>query len=223
MSGTPPSPIPGSDGALRYFGFQVDLLLIHGGASIGSLHQTNIWRTDMSILDSLNLSEVSKKSESATPLMAQRRKMIVALDEQIAGAQAELQGQHYVRNVVKKVVNAETGLKHRINAERPLRKFWWKSSSGILLELRFAGRPLLLANKPSVVVGDPSNLVPILEQVRAAVAAGELDDALRAAAEGRKRPGKKTGRPVGNGPQVQPITADHTSTPQAKSVVKSMK
>ena len=177
----------------------------------------------MSILDSLNLSEVSKRFESATPQMAQRRKMIVALDEQIAGAQAELQGQQHVRNVVKTVVNADTGLKQRITAERPLRKFWWKSSAGILLELRFAGRPLLLANKPSVVVGDPSNLVPILEQVRAAVAAGELDDALRAAAEGRKRPGKKTGRPVGNGAQVPPITAEQPSTSPAKSVVKPIK
>ena len=177
----------------------------------------------MSILDSLNLSEVSKRFESATPQMAQRRKMIVALDEQIAGAQAELQGQQHVRNVVKTVVNADTGLKQRITAERPLRKFWWKSSAGILLELRFAGRPLLLANKPSVVVGDPSNLVPILEQVRAAVAAGELDDALRAAAEGRKRPGKKTGRPVGNSAQVPPISAEQPSTSPAKSVVKPIK
>ena len=61
----------------------------------------------MSILASLNLSEVSKKSESTTPHLNLRRKMVMAIDEQIAGATAEAAGQHFSKTVEKVVKNAE--------------------------------------------------------------------------------------------------------------------
>ena len=48
-------------------------------------------------------------------------------------------------------------------------------------------RAIKIGTGNSIIVGQPSNLVPTLETVRQAVMAGELDDALKAASDGRKR------------------------------------
>lgn len=162
----------------------------------------------MSILESLTLSEISKKAENTLPHMVNRRKMIAALDEQIGGATAEATGQHFTRSV-EKWVKTENGGKERRTVERPLRKMYWRSSQGLILELKFAAKSVKIGVSNSILVGDISNLVPVLEKVKQAVAAGELDDALKVAAAGRKRPvrAKKDGKPLGNGataPAVQP-------------------
>jgi hypothetical protein len=168
----------------------------------------------MSILESLVLSEISKKAENTLPHMVNRRKMIVALDEQIAGATAEASGQHFSRSV-EKWVKTENGGKERRTVERPLRKMWWKSADGIMLELKFALKPVKIGtgNRSSIVVGSIDNLVPVLEKVKQAVIAGELDGALKAAAERRKRPVrvKKDGKPVGNGAAASTVQPTPTA------------
>ena len=144
----------------------------------------------MSILASLTLSEVSKKSENTTPHLSHRRKMVLAIDEQIAGAQADATGQHYARTVEKTVKCEETGAKDRRTVDRSLRRWWWKSADGMMLELRSGNKAIKVGGKSSIVVGDITNLVPTLEMVKQAVMAGELDEALKVASDGRKR-GKK--------------------------------
>ena len=49
--------------------------------------------------------------------------------------------------------------------------------------LRFAGKPLLINGKSSIIAGTVDQIVPTLQTVRKAVMAGELDVALRAAAD----------------------------------------
>ena len=66
----------------------------------------------MSILDTLILSPVTKKAENDTPHLALRRKMVAALDEQIAGARAELAGQHYRAMVTIASANSHMGFFH---------------------------------------------------------------------------------------------------------------
>ena len=141
----------------------------------------------MSILASLNLSEVSKKSETNTPHLNLRRKMVAAIDDQIAGAAAEAAGQHFSKTVEKVVKNAETGAAEKRVVERSLRRWWWRAADGVHLELRFGNRAIKIGTGNSIIVGQPTNLVPTLETVRQAVMAGELDDALKAASDGRKR------------------------------------
>ena len=141
----------------------------------------------MSILASLTLSEVSKKSETNTPHLNLRRKMVTAIDEQIAGAAAEAAGQHFSRTVEKVVKNTETGTAEKRAVERSLRRWWWRAADGVHLELRFGNRAIKIGTGNSIIVGQPTNLVPTLETVRQAVMAGELDDALKAASDGRKR------------------------------------
>ena len=141
----------------------------------------------MSILASLTLSEVTKKSETSTPHLNLRRKMVAAIDEQIAGATAEATGQHFSRTVEKVVKNADTGTTEKRAVERSLRRWWWRAADGVHLELRFGNRAIKIGTGNSIIVGQPTNLVPTLETVRQAVMAGELDDALKAASDGRKR------------------------------------
>ncbi len=140
----------------------------------------------MNILDTLTLSVVSKRAENDTPHLALRRKMAAAIDEQIIGAKAELEGRHYSRSTVKVVKHADTGEQERRTVERSLRRWWWKTADGVHLELKFANKPVKIGSNSSIVVGDITNLVTIMETVKQAVVNGELDDALKQASEGRK-------------------------------------
>ena len=113
----------------------------------------------MSILASLTLSEVSKKSESTTPHLNLRRKMVAAIDEQIAGAAAEAAGQHFSKTVEKVVKNAETGTAEKRAVERSLRRWWWRAADGVHLELRFGNRAI---NPSSPPIGAPHANLTIL-------------------------------------------------------------
>ena len=150
----------------------------------------------MSILEKLNFSEVSRKSENSTPHMLMRRRLLNALDEQIQGANFEAAGKHFYRTVEKTVKNAETGESERRTVERPLRKMWWRSNDTVMLELRFGNRVMKVGTGNSIVVGTVENLVPVLEQLKLAVVNGELDAAMKATSDARKR-GRKSGKPEG--------------------------
>ena len=88
---------------------------------------------------------------------------------------------------MKVVKHADTGEPERRTVERSLRRWWWKSAEGLFLELKFANKPVKIGTNSSIIVGDITNLVTILETVKQAVVNGELDDALKQASEGRKR------------------------------------
>ena len=150
----------------------------------------------MSVLETLSFSDISKKSEKTTPHINLRLKMIAAIDEQIMAVNSELKSERYVRVVQKKVVNKHTGGKELTEVQRTLRKMWWKSSNGILLEIRFGNRPMKIAGKGSIIVGKLSNLIPTFEKIKQAVDAGELDAAMAEISDSRKRIKKEGGIPA---------------------------
>lgn len=164
----------------------------------------------MSILASLTFSGSSKKGEARTPHLKARKGLVTAIDEQIAGATAEISGQAFFKTVEKVVKNKETGVAERRTVQRSLRRWWWTGTEGLMLELKCANRALKFGDMSSIVVGAKENLVPVLEKVREAVVAGELDEALKAVSEGRKRSGnqKKDGKQdgVASGKGDQPPT-----------------
>ena len=85
------------------------------------------------------------------------------------------------------VTDKVAGTKERMKVQRPLRRMWWTSSEGIVVELRFAGKPIKIVGKPSILVADIAGIATTLETVKRAVEAGELDAVLKAAADSRKR------------------------------------
>ena len=141
------------------------------------------------LLDTLTFSESNRRTENTDPKINLRRKMAAALDHQIAGAEAELKGDTYTIPVEKWVVaDKATGAKERAKVQKTLRRMWFRDASDrIMIELRFANKPISVNGKPSIVVGAMDKLVPTLTTIRKAVMQGELDAALKVASDSRKR------------------------------------
>jgi hypothetical protein len=143
----------------------------------------------MGILDTLTFSESSKRTVNTDPQTNLRRKMVAALDHQINAAAAEIKGETYTVTVEKWVeTDKATGTKERRKVTKALRRMWYiDGADRVMVELRFANKPISVGGKASIVVGTMDKLVPTLQTVRKAVMAGELDTALKAASDGRKR------------------------------------
>ena len=147
----------------------------------------------MSILASLTLSDTAKRAVSADPVTNLRNKMLAALDHQINAFNADQENKPYFTYTEKwQLVDEATGRKERVKVQHPIRKMWFSDAGGrILLELRFANKAVQVGGKSSIVVGTLDKLVPTLQTVRKAVAAGELDAVLQGVVESRKKAFKK--------------------------------
>ena len=154
----------------------------------------------MSILASLTLSDTAKRAVIVDPVTNLRNKMLAALDHQINAFNAEQENKPYFTYTEKwQLVDEATGRKERVKVQHPIRKMWFSDAGGrILLELRFANKAIQIGGKSSIVVGTLDKLVPIIQTIKKAVAAGELDAVLKGAAESRKRAFKKA-TPAKNG------------------------
>lgn len=143
----------------------------------------------MTILSKLTLSEKTKADLHASPELRARQKLIQAIDSQIAAARSEITGEPMMLKAMRWVDDPETG--QRVRRELPLkvRRWWWKDEAGqLMLDVRYGNRRMeLMPKKPTIQVGSMEQLVPVLEQVREAVAAGELDKVIGVAKVRRKR------------------------------------
>ena len=152
----------------------------------------------MSLLEKLTFNTTTKKAETSQPNLVLRRKMVNALDEQIAGAQAEIAGQPFVKQK-ERWMPVEGGGKERRTVQSTLRKFWFKDAEGrVLIELKFGNKPLAINGKPSIMVGEMANLPDVLTTLRDAVIQGELDADLATLSAQRRRGRKKDGKPTGS-------------------------
>ncbi len=180
----------------------------------------------MSILSSLNLSSLSRKSEAADKTLQMRRRFLTALAEQKRAFEAEQAGQHYAR-VVEKWVKTETGDKVRQRQERQVRRMWWQSGTTVMFEPKFGGRSLKLGDKgESAIAIDPAvGIGETISVLMRAVESGECDRMLSEAVAGRKRGGrsKKDGRPVGNGSGTAALAAAAVPATVAKPSAKAAK
>ena len=146
----------------------------------------------MSVLSKLKLS-ASTPNEPITPLARKRLKLITKMDQQIAAAEAEARDEEFVERVRKWVRDEETGEKSLVTKQLPVRKWWWQNADGItMVSLRDGNRLVPLnKDKSSVEVGDPSQLVQVLQTLKSAVAAGELDGQLETLIAARKPPSSR--------------------------------
>ena len=165
--------------------------------SIGSPYHEHMENIMPNILETLTFSDASKRTEVTDVKNNLRRKMVAALDNQANLATAELKGETYTVEIEKWIeTDRETGAKERVRVQKAIRPMWYRNGAdAILLELRFANKPVTINGKPSIVVGTMEKLVPTIQTIRKAVLAGELDAALKAAADSRKRAFKKAASP----------------------------
>ena len=70
------------------------------------------------------------------------------------------------------------------------RRWWWSDDTGkVMLDVRYGNKRIeLKPGKPTIEVSSADNLLPTIQAVREAVAAGELDTLLMAAKKVRGRP-----------------------------------
>ena len=140
----------------------------------------------MTHLSKLSLTASSQK-EPVSPVQRKRLNLLRKLELQIEAAEAELKDEEFLEEV-RKWVRDEDGERKQVTEQRPVRKWWWQHHTGAwMITLRDGAKELPLAEgKTSVEVGEHEKLVEVLQTVRAAVLAGELDDALQAMIDAKK-------------------------------------
>jgi hypothetical protein len=151
---------------------------------------------DMTILSKLNLTDMTRSKMIASPEARLRHKLLGTLEEQIAAATADKNGEPYVKQASRFVTDQETG--ERVKREVPVqfRRWWWTDASNgkTFIQLRYGNKPLELAKgKATIELKNIDDLVPTFEQIHKAVADGEFDAMLMSAKKERaKRFGRKS-------------------------------
>lgn len=139
---------------------------------------------DMSVI--ANLKVVAAKRPEQQPMIVKRRnKLISQLHDQLELAQAESEGREYLKARRRHVKNTVTGEYSEAMVSKKPRAWYWTADDGkIYLNIRYGTRVLELAKgKSAIEIGERKQLVPTIEALKQAVAAGEIDTQLTAAGD----------------------------------------
>lgn len=150
----------------------------------------------MSTLSTLKLSAASPRQQlSATDRL--RRKLLEQLDLQIRAAIAMVAGEPFYYEVQRWVRQNGSNDKVLTTITRQVRPWWWTNAFGtIMLSLRQGNRLIEIADgRASVEVGELSDLPDVLELLRKAITAGELDGQLKVEPINRPVRKAKTAKP----------------------------
>ena len=131
-----------------------------------------------------NLKVVAAKRPQQQPMIVQRRnKLIDRLHDQLELARAESEGGEYLKSRRRHVKNPITVEYAEAVVSRKPRAWYWTDDHGkVYISLRYGTRILELAKgKSAIEVGEMKQLVPSIEALKQAVAAGELDAQIDAA------------------------------------------
>jgi hypothetical protein len=130
----------------------------------------------MSALAKLKLTNATKPTH-IPPNIQRRHKLLKRLHEQLELARAEAAGTSYVVKRMRKVKDAETGQTRTVETPKRLKSWWFVAENGKLcVQLRYGTKVVELAKgKSAVEVGSNAELVSVMETLKAAVEAGELD------------------------------------------------
>ncbi len=136
----------------------------------------------MNALNGLKLVGAQKPTQM--PAVQQRRnKLAKRLWEQIELAKAQQAGTSFAPTRFRSVVQNDTGLRKQVEVPKRVKAWWFVADNGkLVLSVRYGTKVLELAKgKWAVEVGSDKDLVGVLEVVKAAVLAGELDGQIDAA------------------------------------------
>lgn len=138
----------------------------------------------MATLSTLKLTTQQKPTQM-TVVQIRRNKLAKRLVEQIELAKAQQAGTQFTPTKFRTVVDSETGLRKQIEINKRVKAWWFVAENGKLsLCVRYGTKILELAKgKHAVEVGAQKDLVGVLEVIKTAVLAGELDAAILTAAD----------------------------------------
>ena len=137
----------------------------------------------MQLLKSLKLVHYEHPTHR-NPRLHRRHKLLAKLAEQIELAQDSA----YQPTKTQFVADAE-GNMQQVQRSKRIRRWWATKADGtVQLTIRYGSKPLELAKgKNAVEIASEAELVGTLEQIRAAVEQGELDELIEAQAAWRNR------------------------------------
>ena len=125
----------------------------------------------------------AKRPQAAAPIILRRNKLGRQLWEQIELARASAEGKTFAPIRMRTVRDSATGQKHSVEQAKRVRQWWFTAETGrVCLQVRYGTRLLELAKgKNSIDVGSVADLANVLQLVKTAVEAGELDAQIEAA------------------------------------------
>lgn len=137
----------------------------------------------MGVLSGLKL--VAAQRPISLPAVQQRRnKLAKRLWEQMELAKAQQTGGKFSPVKFRTITDTETGLRRQVEVSKRVKAWWFVADNGkLVLSVRYGTRVLELAKgKSAVEVANEKELVAVLDTLKAAVLAGELDTAIESAA-----------------------------------------
>ena len=136
----------------------------------------------MSIVKQLKLSAENRFFSIESDEQRLRRRLVEQLDEQLELIQADLAGEPLIKTRTVYATN-ENGERVAQKLPRRIRRWYWHNSAGTwFMELCYGNRPLsILPDKSAIEVGKREDLPKVLEKLKEAISAGELDKPLEQA------------------------------------------
>lgn len=137
----------------------------------------------MSALSNLKLS-TAKRPQSMPVVLIRRNKLIKKLYEQIQLAEAQQAGDTYMAKRLKNVRDTETGLTKTVEVNKRVRAWWWTGDNGKLcLNVKYGSNTIELSKgKFAIELAGTAELVPVLNTLKDAAEAGELDSQIEGVA-----------------------------------------
>ena len=125
----------------------------------------------------------SKKNRSLSPIQQRRNKLAEKIHEQWELCTARQSGTTYAPRRLRTITNRQTGERATVETVKRVKEWFWISESGkINLSVRYGSKTLELAKgKNAIELATGDELVAVLEKLKAAVVAGELDAQIEAA------------------------------------------
>ena len=125
----------------------------------------------------------SKKSRSLSPIQQRRNKLAAKIHEQWELCTARQAGTIYAPRRLRTITNRQTGERTTVETVKRVKDWFWISESGkINLSVRYGSKTLELAKgKNAIELATGDELVSVLEKLKTAVLAGELDAQIEAA------------------------------------------
>ena len=136
----------------------------------------------MSALNSLKLV-AAVEINAMSPFQFRRNKLVAKLTDQINLAQAMKEGREYVATRVRTIKDRVSGETQSIEQTRKVRPWWFRAESGkTCVQVKYGTKVLDFAKgKNAIEVASEAELVKVLEALKNATAAGELDSQIEAA------------------------------------------
>ena len=137
----------------------------------------------MTTMSTLKLTAAQKPTQMS-PVQQRRNKLAKRLWEQMELAKAQQAGTQFVATKFRTITDNETGLRKQVETNKRVKAWWFVADNGKLsLSVRYGTKVLELAKgKHAVEVGAEKDLVGVLDIIKTAVLAGELDTAIENAA-----------------------------------------